>query len=313
MTTDKENYDMEYYIDKIDDLGLPRNSYIHAVQEFMARELPKDRYEEIYHTLTNVDRTFPSRKEARLNVGYVIQDIVKAICLKTSFNINETITSSDKRVASLIASHPYVLLEPSQSKESEDPTSVPLSSHSDPTVIPLASHKRPTRGTTKDLINHIWKKMSGKSKKEIIDEMISSGIATGTANTYFYSMKKKFGHNEPTGAPKAKRVSKKDVALELYKTLNDGRPQSEVIAKMAEALDTSSSGVLTYFHMCKREIPFVGSTKSVKKESKKELALRAYKENVGKSKNEIIAAIAAACNSTIAGATTYYYSCKKGL
>lgn len=313
MTTDKENYDMEYYIDKIDDLGLPRNSYIHAVQEFMARELPKDRYEEIYHTLTDVSRVFPSRKEARLHVGYLIQDIVKAINLKTSFNLNETITSCNNRVASLIASHPYILLEPSQSQSSED-SSIPLASHSDPTVITQASHKRPTRGTTKDLVNHIWKKMSGKSKKEIIDEMVSSGIAQGTANTYFYSMKKKHGHSQPEQTARVKKTSKKDIALELYKTLNDGRSQSEVIAKMAESLDTSPSGVLTYFHMCKREIPFVGSTKKEKKISKKELALSVYNVMIETStKEEIIAAIATTCNSTIAGATTYYYACKKGL
>lgn len=304
----KESHDMEYYIDKIDDLGLPRNSYIHAVQEFMARDLPKDRYEEIYHTLTNVNRVFPSRKEARLHVGYLIQDIVKAITTKGPFDLNEAITTGNERVASLITFHPYILLERSQES---DNSSIPLASHSDPTGIPLPSHNHPTRIPRKDLVDHIWRTMSGKSKSEIIGAMIDGGIAKGTANTYFYNLKKKHGHNEPEQTAKVKKASKKDIALELYKTLNDGRSQSEVIAKMAEKLNTSPSGVLTYFHMCKREIPFVGSTKKVKKESKRDLALRAYKENAGKSKSEIIAAIAAACNSTTAGATTYYYTCKK--
>lgn len=305
----KESYNMEYYIDKIDDLGLPRDSYIHAVQEFMARELPKDRYEEIYHTLTDVDRVFPSRKEARLHVGYLVQDIVKAINGKAAFDLNLALVATDQRVASLIKAHPYMLIEPSQAS---DTPSIPLESHSDPTSIPLPSHKHPTRIPRKDLVEHIWRKMAGSSKGEIIEAMIDAGIAKGTANTYFYSLKKKHGHNEPENVVKVnKKRTKKDIALELYKTLNDGRSQSEVIAEMAKGLDTSPSGVLTYFHMCKREIPFVGTTKKVKKESKREIAARVFKENVGKSKGEIIAAIAAACNSTTAGATTYYYSCKK--
>lgn len=297
---------------KVAELGIPTSGYIAAIQYLREHPLQTHTYVAQYEGITGSPLVYSTDNEARIKFSYLIQELIR----------NPTLSLVE--VTDLAAANAAVFLQKNpwsaKSYASEDPP-VALIDPTNP-IPPVASKGKRTKvAGRKEQAFAIYKANDGKSKAEVLALFAAAGMSKASAQTYFYQCKKEFGfHGKSEGkcGRGTKGTNKKAAALELYKSLNDGRSQDVIIAEFITALNTTKAGATTYFYACKAEAGFAGKSdnkrrgkKSADGKTKVQIAGEVLAANPDADKATLIGLIATACNTTPAGAQTFYYAARR--
>lgn len=312
LTMNKQEIEMSDALSKVTELGIPTHSYMAAIQYLREHPLQTHTYAATYEAIAGSPLIYKTDGEARIRFNYLIQELLRLNGQPLASIVNVAQVNADQ----FIIKHPWSVKD--YDIEDRQETTTP----DDTTTEPVKSNGKRTKvAGRKEQAFSIYKANDGKSKAEILALFVAAGMSNAGAQTYFYQCKKELGFHGKSEGKRGKRgENKKAKALELYASLNDGRSQDAIIAEFENVLGTSHAGATTYFYACKAEHGFAGKSDSKRRgkkstggKTKVEIAVEVIKAHSDADKATLVGLIATACNTTPAGAQTFYYAAKRSV
>lgn len=119
---------------------------------------------------------------------------------------------------------------------------------------------------------------------------------------------------ESSSESETSRITNREEALRIMRSLPEGTDRSDVIRLIVEKLDVNPTTAAGYLRdAVKKEEVKVAEAPKKPKINKKAAALEIVRDNPGKTKKELVALISSKLDTTPAGAQTYYYAAIKDL
>lgn len=172
---------MSLIIDQLNELNIPTNSVIRAVQDFNERYnegFSTEQFEQIVQNILGRKyNLMPKSEYARIQAGYVVQEAVTRHVGGFGVDADDVFDVATQKAEKLIAEMPWVFAKPEEEVK-----------------LDAAGKPKRKKGAKQEAAAEIYKEMKGGDKKDIIERFMKDlDMSKAGATTYFYNMRKKFG------------------------------------------------------------------------------------------------------------------------
>ncbi len=235
----------------IEELGVPTDSYISAVQTLMQQDVDKSEYEKRIQEIIGLSDPpeCDSWFRARILFMYVVQETIREFGMGFIPLMEDIYYIALEKTEAYVENNPWN--ETRFNIEHGLRRDVDVETGEEGEIVSVK------KGAKKDVTEKLFRdlKNAGASRQKIIDAFVEKvGMSKAGATTYFHSLKKEFGFSEKDNPEKesAKTESKQELAERLYND-SDDKSKPTMIALFTEKLGTSRLGAQTYYYACKKK------------------------------------------------------------
>lgn len=271
-------------IAEIKKLGIPVHSYIVAAQAAgdFRRSCDAIKYNEFIAQITGKEIPSYNLPMAQCVFGYLVQEHVRNELQLLGRSVTDIWDLAVERGAKLVKDQPWIWAEDREESET-------------------------SKITNREEALRIMKAMPESTPRaEVVKLIVERLEVTPTTAQSYIREAVKTEEVVIVAAPKVEKVNKKELAVDVVKA-NSNLTKKEIIALLAEKLNTTPAGAQTYYYSAIKQLDIALPTKT-KRTNTKALVATLFDTNPNITKLEFLEQAEIQFDVQVSTAQTYYYA-----